>query len=59
MKKGASKANVEGDAMNEFYEYEAHIFFDDAIDLVSDESGQSEPNRFVQNFLSIIEEAAS
>lgn len=38
------------------FDYEAHIFFDDAIKYHFDE--RSEPNYFVQSLIKIVEEAA-
>lgn len=38
------------------FDYEAHIFFDDAITHFP--NGSSEPNIFVQNFIKAVEEAA-
>lgn len=38
------------------FDYEAHIFFDDAISYQL--SGDSEPNMFVKNMIRIVEEAA-
>lgn len=39
------------------YECEMHIFFDDAITTQS--NGSSEPNDFVKNLISLVNEAAS
>lgn len=41
---------------SEYLEYEAHIFFDDAISYLP--NGSSEPNNFVQNFIKAVEQAA-
>lgn len=41
---------------SECFDYEAHIFFDDAISHFP--SGTSEPNIFVQNFIKSVEQAA-
>ncbi len=40
----------------DYFEYEAHIFFDDAISRAPD--GTSEPNQFCKNFIRLIEDAA-
>ena len=41
----------------DFYEYEGHIFFDDAME--EDENGEMEPNKFVQILLSVMDQAAT
>jgi chitin synthase len=41
---------------HEVFDYEAHIFFDDAIAYLP--TGSSEPNTFVEQFISIIKDAA-
>ena len=38
------------------FDYEAHVFFDDAISY--GDNGSSEPNGFVQNFIEVVSEAA-
>ena len=53
--------NVKSQLTNEKYnkdcfDYEAHIFFDDAINYHF--NGSSEPNTFVQSLIKIVEEAA-
>jgi hypothetical protein len=40
------------------YDCEMHIFFDDAIENFPN-TGISEPNNFVKNFVLLVEEAAS
>ncbi|XP_052803668.1 uncharacterized protein LOC128233850 isoform X2 [Mya arenaria] len=41
----------------DFYEMEAHIFFDDCMEL--DDDGEMIPNQFVKSLLSILDEAVS
>ena len=41
----------------DYYEYEGHIFFDDAMD--ENENGEMEPNKFVQILVSVIDQAAT
>ncbi len=41
----------------DFYEYEGHIFFDDAME--EDDNGEMEPNRFVQILVSVMDQAAT
>jgi chitin synthase len=40
---------------HEVFDYEAHIFFDDAISYLP--NGSSEPNAFVQQFTDVIKDA--
>jgi chitin synthase len=46
------KTSINGDS----FEYEAHIFFDDAITNFPD--GSSEPNEYVQNLIQVVSQAA-
>ncbi|CAI5440716.1 unnamed protein product [Caenorhabditis angaria] len=41
----------------DYYEFEAHIFFDDAYDI--NEYGEPEINKFVRQFVGVIDQAAS
>lgn len=41
----------------DYYEYEGHIFFDDAME--ENENGEMEPNKFVQILLSVMDQAAT
>lgn len=41
----------------DYYEYEGHIFFDDAME--ENENGEMEPNKFVQILVSVIDQAAT
>ena len=41
----------------DFYEYEGHIFFDDAME--EDENGEMVPNRFVEILVSVMDQAAT
>lgn len=41
----------------DYYEYEGHIFFDDAME--EDENNEQVPNKFVQQLLSVIDRAAT
>ncbi|CAF0778856.1 unnamed protein product [Didymodactylos carnosus] len=41
----------------DYYEYEGHIFFDDATE--EDENNEQVPNKFVQQLLSVIDRAAT
>jgi hypothetical protein len=43
---------------NKTFDYEPHIFFDDAIQYSYDgKASYSEPNKFVQNLVAIIDQA--
>ncbi len=41
----------------DYYEYEGHIFFDDAME--ENENGEMEPNKFVQILVSVMDQAAT
>ena len=41
----------------DYYEYEGHIFFDDAME--EDENGEMIPNKFVQILVSVMDQAAT
>ena len=41
----------------DYYEYEGHIFFDDAMD--ENDNGEMEPNKFVQILVSVMDQAAT
>lgn len=41
----------------DYYEYEGHIFFDDAME--EDENNEQVPNKFVQQLLGVIDRAAT
>jgi chitin synthase len=41
----------------DYYEYEGHIFFDDAME--ENENGEMEPNRFVEILVSVMDQAAT
>jgi hypothetical protein len=41
---------------HDYFEYEAHVFFDDAIS--NKPNGYSEPNEFCKNFIRLVQEAA-
>ena len=41
----------------DYYEYEGHIFFDDAME--ENDNGEMEPNKFVQILLSVMDQAAT
>ena len=41
----------------DYYEYEGHIFFDDAME--ENENGEMIPNRFVQILVSVMDQAAT
>ena len=46
----------DNDSNDDIFDYEAHIFFDDAIHYLP--NGSSEPNSFVQSFIQVIKDAA-
>ncbi len=41
----------------DYYEYEGHIFFDDAME--EDENNEQVPNKFVQQLLGVVDRAAT
>jgi chitin synthase len=41
----------------DYYEYEGHIFFDDATE--EDENNEQVPNKFVQQLLGVVDRAAT
>uniref|UniRef100_A0A8W8N3N0 Myosin motor domain-containing protein n=1 Tax=Magallana gigas TaxID=29159 RepID=A0A8W8N3N0_MAGGI len=57
--KREKKETTEGKSLRDtdYYEFEAHILFDDAFE--SDDNEDSTPNRFVLEFASLMNEAAS
>ncbi|KAL3836174.1 hypothetical protein ACJMK2_021616 [Sinanodonta woodiana] len=48
---------ITGKLDRDYYDYEAHIFFDDAMELNDDE--EFVPNKFVKMFVEVMDEAAS
>ncbi|KAL3836165.1 hypothetical protein ACJMK2_021607 [Sinanodonta woodiana] len=48
---------LSGKIDSDYYDYEAHIFFDDAMELNDNE--EFVPNQFVKMFVEVVEEAAS
>ncbi|KAK3584473.1 hypothetical protein CHS0354_005276 [Potamilus streckersoni] len=48
---------ISGKLDRDYYDYEAHIFFDDAMELNDNE--EFVPNKFVKMFVEVVEEAAS
>ena len=50
------KLNTNGSFKDDYFEYEAHVFFDDSISNFP--NGSSEPNEFCKNLIRLIHDAA-
>ncbi|KAK6623467.1 hypothetical protein RUM43_009319 [Polyplax serrata] len=57
LKLSAKKCVNDPEAEANFYTYEAHIFFDDAFEIESEESTRTVINGFVRDFLKIVKKA--